>query len=453
MEASQGTQPQEAQPSPLSEMSHPPHSPAHHGRPATMPFIDRPLHIPPHFMESYREAFQAIQRQYRQDQTQGNPIVDPVSPFPQFRKLPTEIRLKIWRGTWEHRNVGFTRRIMGFRQKQATGFFLNDGDFDFARIMRTHQVYMTRQEWTDQEMPPDTMPYQLVTYTRGMSKLPVSLWVNQESRSETLEHFKIAFAMPGGRSNVYFHFGLDILKFPLHSPLSTAFPVPDLRLLTRLCIPELVPAVPSFAETTGEWDEEVDRILPRIDDEDDAVPYHEFKYVWRLLRRWFPSLREIRLEPFYSCKHYTTTRQQNMSEPLEINFDADVTLESADKYCCSCLNIQSGLGTRFQSISRQAAYDGPTMLERVLDHHNIIRPIYKDETLLIGKVLHEQRSKEECVTVTYRAIYDGDEHLEGGFNPAATQTDWEVVRRKCVARTLEHALGPPIGGEYMVYKM
>ncbi|KAI5867809.1 hypothetical protein GGS23DRAFT_550089 [Durotheca rogersii] len=375
--------------------------------------------------------------------------VDAPASFPQFSRLPPELRRNVWRQSWGHRNAEVARTSLGVRASDSD-FVFHDALYGGASHFRASYARVVQREWGVREpdqQPERQSPYQPITLTRCKTS-PVSLWVNRESRDETLRYFEFAFALPGNDSSMYFNFGLDVLKFSLHSPLSAAFSVPDLRRLQRLCIPELVPAAPGFPQTIQGWGAGVEVSLPEVDDES-VVDYSEFRYVWRLLREWFPSLREIRLEPFYTCKHYGTSREH---DPLVPNSRFVDDIVSLNEHCPSCVGVQNAIKARFRSIGRTIADDGHADLERVLDYYAILRPVSKEETLVIGRAPPRSKGcgEGELVTVTYQAIYDGDAYLKTGFDPAARRLDWPMVRRQCVARTLEHALGPPRPSELIV---
>ncbi|KAI1454085.1 hypothetical protein F4805DRAFT_441136 [Annulohypoxylon moriforme] len=385
--------------------------------------------------------------------------IDPCSKFPQFRRLPTELRLQIWRETWEHRDVKLARRS-GLWTVWDRTVPNNLG------IVHVHHL-ATRQHWNVHQHGRDwcgysMIPGRFVTHTRSTTRPPTSLWVNRESRGETLRHFELAFALPdrcpytgiqdqsskhfGSHTFAYFNFDLDKLVFPLHRQLADAFSQLDLSRLRRVSIPELAPALPRFTHHGFPLNPPLPRILPKVDDEDQVVRYDEFKYVWRLLRKWFPSLREIHLDKFSACENYQFTERSR-----ELRYFSSPSLRFVKvPYCYLCDMIQSEVIVNYPRLGMRSYYGPQQYMDRILEGHDIIQPVFEKQTLVIGRVKGGRGEQDEDVTVTYWAIRDS-----GGRNDVvdleARGTDWAVVRRQVVARTLERAFGPPRPNEAMVY--
>lgn len=81
----------------------------------------------------------------------------------------------------------------------------------------------------------------VTTVTTGSAQMPVTLWINVESRSETLRHYQIAFARPkNGRSHVYFNFGIDKLEIPRHGDLKQIISREELAKLKTLILPRRI---------------------------------------------------------------------------------------------------------------------------------------------------------------------------------------------------------------------
>ncbi|XDG07665.1 hypothetical protein ABKA04_007280 [Annulohypoxylon sp. FPYF3050] len=376
--------------------------------------------------------------------------------FPQFRMLPPELRLQIWRETWKHRKVKLTRTTLVNRFVQRPFGWIETLDFLEAAVDRTFHTHAALQHWgfpgfESRECLYSTLPRALLTYTRSTTRPPISLWVNRESRYETLMHFEIALASTGHclcnriheispgpttiRSYVFFNFGLDILVFPFHVPLSTAFPQHDLSRLRRLSIPELAPALPRFTNGIGRYAYLQPFPLPQLPNEDKEVHYQEFKNVWRYLRKWFPSLREIHLEKFTECEHY------NPAQPRE-QMPNGLVLRGRAAGCSFCAYMQSAIRRDFPAIGVKEHYGPQYDIDCILDAHNITQPVYKKQTLVIGRIKGENGKKDEYVTVTYWAIYNRDDNSD--FVDLANQTrDWPLMRRTIIARSLERAFGPP----------
>lgn len=64
--------------------------------------------------------------------------------------------------------------------------------------------------------------------------VPITLWIDRESRAETLKHYRPAFALRGGATRVYFNFALDTLRIPVHGKLWRLVQRRDLQDLVRL---------------------------------------------------------------------------------------------------------------------------------------------------------------------------------------------------------------------------
>ncbi|KAI0138058.1 hypothetical protein F4776DRAFT_670714 [Hypoxylon sp. NC0597] len=402
--------------------------------------------------------------------------------FHQFARLPMEIRLKIWRETWEHREVEIERKSLGTRVPWVhAGRVITTyrGPAEISTLRFKH-IVATRRVWgigrRDHESFFQGMSMQddFFTYTQTSCKRPVSLWVNRESRLETLKYFEYALALPdgfpnmgitgepltpehlpGGLTSVFFNFDLDVLAFPLHSPLSTAFSRSDLSRVRRVSFPELVPVLPEFTVFTGRFDPRVRFRIVKSDDERPAN-YPEFENVWQMIRRFFPALREIRLKPFYKCGRYPSTKVQPVREFNLLPNDPAFDSFYADRHCNSCMNIQNSANRRFRKIGVKIQ-PGSTSdylrceLDRMLDAHGIMDPVFKEETLVIGTVPGEKKGEEdEEVTVTFQTFHDRCPG-SGSLDLSKRKIDWDLVKRKCVARSLQHSLGPPLTHDYMVY--
>lgn len=354
-------------------------------------------------------------------------IVTPTA-FTLFSKLPPELRLQIWRETWEHRDVIISRKIVGIYYWTTGKFELQTRHFNnrHARQMLADLVCLDWGLVRDNH----NINRNLVTYSYSFTRPPISLSINWESRHETLRYFQVAFALAGGHSAIYFNFDLDTLLFPLHYPLSTALSMADLRRLVRISIPSMVPPVGAFTHWTAHWAEPSDEfLLPRLGVINGVVCYEEFKNVWILLRVWFPALREIRLSRFHECKRYESTRTYPMAPPL-------------DFYCSCCFRIQHAIRDRF----RGALYSNLHQeVACILRQHNMREPFFREETLVIGRVPSGSLSGEdEDVTVTFEAFRDAKENT---YPPIQNDSR---TRRQCVARTLIHALRPPMHRDSMV---
>ncbi|KAI5921859.1 hypothetical protein F4810DRAFT_676220 [Camillea tinctor] len=377
--------------------------------------------------------------------------------FPQFGKLPPEIRQMIWECTWEYRTVFVDRHIIGTDSREFYDLQYNDGYGDGGREMRGDFNFHILWRWGDpglgDERPDPTWDTYLVTLTRSRSiKPPVSLWVNQESRRETLQKYSLAFRLAGGRSTIYFNFERDMLYFSLHSPLSAAFLQKDLSQLTRISIPELGPMVYSFAQRMEPWFLELTE-LPRRDADDDRYTYPEFKEVWILLRRWFPALREITVQPFYECDCYNVTRINNYGLPIRVEAHEMFDIPDFDDFCYSCFNIQDTVDHSYPPLDtshRSIRND----INRIMDFEGISHPVHVEEILVIGNAPPTKRGqKDEDVVVRYYSVHDGEPDTYVPSTEEEEVVDWELVKRQMVAKTLQRAFGRPDVYDQVVLRM
>ncbi|KAK8024137.1 hypothetical protein PG993_012203 [Apiospora rasikravindrae] len=340
--------------------------------------------------------------------------------FPQFSRLPPELRRLIWQHTWEHRVVTISRRIVAFKRGIPDP---------------------TRSEDPHYEAEP-----------------PVSLFVNFESRHETLLHFQTAFALDGNDAKIYFNPSLDSLNLPRHHPLGLCFEINDLQKLTSITVPELFPALPSFKKFAGPWDFHLypavknAQIPPVVDGT--VAHYPEFDRAWQLLRWRFPNLREINLEPVSDCKLHDSAPVFLGYTPLDILANPDPRL--VDQCCLSCHNLQRGAARRFRQIGRNTSY-----LECIFDAYGFFGPpTYERKNVVVGTVKREGR-KDEDVTVSFWRIKRRREERQYEFclpslpgpkpQPRAGQNELALpaydsqfsYELKCIAKSLERFLGPP----------
>jgi hypothetical protein len=123
-----------------------------------------------------------------------------------FKALPTEIRLKIWRATWEPRTVEVYMHLIDQAQDNANLF--------------SSSIY------------------------RSTSPLPATLSICSESRYETLKHYKLSFAAYQKQPQVYFNNRIDTLylrdidilwfmEFPLMFPHENITGIRHLALTER----------------------------------------------------------------------------------------------------------------------------------------------------------------------------------------------------------------------------
>ncbi len=114
-----------------------------------------------------------------------------------FHSLSAEIRCMIWKHTWEPRGV-VIRRICDLCEPVCPHDCSPYNWHDNRPILNLKNVWKA------------ACPNATTNRTFTKSKMPVSLLVNRESRSETQLHYKLAFKLPQGESRVYFNFALDV---------------------------------------------------------------------------------------------------------------------------------------------------------------------------------------------------------------------------------------------------
>ncbi|KAK7946641.1 uncharacterized protein PG986_010962 [Apiospora aurea] len=236
-----------------------------------------------------------------------------------------------------------------------------------------------------------------VTSTTTDSKPPVSLFVNYESRHETLLHFQTAFALGRNEAKIYFNPGLDSLKLPRHHPLGMCFGINDLQKLTSITVPELFPALPSFRNTAGPWDFHSypavrTAQVPPVSDGTVAY-YPEFDRAWQLLRWRFPNLREINLDPVSDCKLHDSAPGRLGLRPRDFHGSPDPRL--VDRYCLSCHNLQTGVARRFRQIGTNTSY-----LECIFDAYGFFGPPTYERTRFAVGTVKKEGHKDEDVTVS-----------------------------------------------------
>lgn len=319
--------------------------------------------------------------------------------WPQFSRLPPELRRLIWQHTWEHRVLTIKRKLVGFKRGPQGPLPLWEAPLDSHNATRHYKTSLIRRDWGVLDPISDDLSLRahcedFDTSTTTDSKPPVSLFINSESRHETLLHFQTAFAIDGSDAKVYFNFALDSLKLPRHHPLGLCFEINDLQRLTSITVPELFPILPSFYKIVGPFDFHRSRMvlnaqIPPVTDGTVAC-YPEFDQAWQLLRWRFPNLREINLEPVSECKFHRVHESNLLSRPIHIENSL------VDQYCLSCENLRKGVVTRFNRIGLNSPY-----LERAFDAHGFFGPpAYMREKVVIGTVKKEGQ-KDEQVTVSH----------------------------------------------------
>ncbi|KAI1148151.1 hypothetical protein F4825DRAFT_434955 [Nemania diffusa] len=156
--------------------------------------------------------------------------------FHLFGQLPTELRLKIWRHSWQPRTISL--------------YPISDTSF----------------------LRPGTE-----------NRLPASGSVNVESRRETLRCYEPSFAHPDMRAFRWFNFRIDSLCLATGGYLEALefFNPDDLRRIRRLIVPSGIPGLNGeLTPCRSTWPKPVSESIPSPDIEE-------------LLHLYFPSLEEI----------------------------------------------------------------------------------------------------------------------------------------------------------------
>ncbi len=134
------------------------------------------------------------------------------SSFHQFRNFPIEIQHMVWKKTWKRRKVMIRKT--------------QEHDWHCPRY-RYIMTTTPTGEHVVRVVDIETLfvyPDHTVTYAKD--RLPVTLFINRESRSETLRHYRLAFRVVGGESRTYFNFALDTL-IVLNHDISLYFGLTD----------------------------------------------------------------------------------------------------------------------------------------------------------------------------------------------------------------------------------
>lgn len=147
-----------------------------------------------------------------------------------FSAIPAELRLAIYKRTWEPRRVPIYREWVSPRS------------FKELRRRSRRQVKQVDDYFGDTD---------ITTVTTSSAQLPVTLWINAESRDETLRHYQISFARSrNGRSHVYFNFDIDELEIPRHCSPLQAIGREELAKIRFLGMPASDVQYPAFLESS-----------------------------------------------------------------------------------------------------------------------------------------------------------------------------------------------------------
>ncbi|KAI0124694.1 hypothetical protein BJ170DRAFT_597551 [Xylariales sp. AK1849] len=399
--------------------------------------------------------------------------------FELFAMLPPEIRILVWRHTWNHREVSLRRTIVGWKNRPDGAIpcthrspeareheeFGDIRALDARRAARRWAMnagnnngdYPLGSNIDDDDVEASVKDTSFITSTWTDSQPPITLFVNQESRHETLRYFEHgALNLIWGESRVWINFDLDVVHLPIHSPLHMAFTKDTLARLVRVAVPELAPALQQFAIYNGRWDAEQCQWKYVPPSRGLSALYHDFDRVWRLLRWRFPNLREIDLGHFHACGKYNSTKWLGLRSPLDLKGGTGFSAKQVDQHCHSCFNLQARVRTGFPVIGLPNVNQDPQQdLARILDSHDIMEPIYYRKQLVIGTVKSERKGEGiEDVTVNYWSIdCQSRENDSFAMHHPRQQTGCSAtIERRIVAKTLERYLGCPSKHDYLAYE-
>ncbi|KAI6408007.1 hypothetical protein MCOR20_005611 [Pyricularia oryzae] len=120
--------------------------------------------------------------------------------------------------------------------------------------------------------------------------VPITLWIDRESRAETLKHYRPAFALRGGATRVYFNFALDTLRIPVHGKLWRLVQRRDLQDLVRLRM------VGTADDPSGSRSRSLNPTAATTHN-----PAEPPAAMGSLLRALCPRLRHVTVEPAWGC--------------------------------------------------------------------------------------------------------------------------------------------------------
>src|SRR3569833_2083553 len=175
------------------------------------------------------------------------PTTSPATFF-YFSQLPVELRLQVYRASWESRNVFLSRRVVCDAEQLNVTMMMAEIHSVAAFYLRHARVAPGAKQTVrdmaagrfakllrDEEFRSEVVRA-IPTLTTSRAAPPTTLFVSRESRRETLRHYRLAFDLPGGTTQVYFNFDLDRLCFNRHVDLWRALRWEDLTELRYLSL-------------------------------------------------------------------------------------------------------------------------------------------------------------------------------------------------------------------------
>lgn len=350
-----------------------------------------------------------------------------------FNALPPEIRIKIYAMCWEPRRVRLARSWL-------------EGPEDLLG----HELYARTQE---QNVYDSFDEDDVTTVSTSTAPLPVTLWINQESRYETLRYYEIAFACPrNGSSQVYFNFRIDELEIRQHGDLRSIINREDLGKLKALIIPVGYKEARS-ASTTMDKLRNMDSPITNLDtklhqlhnlglglsagtapyDPENPSEDRELRRVAERLQQEIavafdlppklssicPRLERVRLEPTTTCGYWPA---ENFATPDE----EDSWFLSGQCECLTC--------TYHWAAGQFAVLVGHVPEEQAWSVGDVCPPEQgEDREARLGQI-----------TVTWRALLDttAGEPEDGETRTRRAVADWAVA-----AKAIADKLADPHDGE------
>ncbi|TLS26143.1 hypothetical protein PpBr36_05004 [Pyricularia pennisetigena] len=174
--------------------------------------------------------------------------------------------------------------------------------------------------------PPPPPLYGTTTFARvdTGTRIPITLWIDRESRAETLKHYRLAFALRGGASRVYFNFGVDTLRVPVHGKLWRLVQRRDLQDLVRLRMVGTADD-PSASRSRG-----LDATAATTHN-----PAEPPAAMGALLRALCPRLRHVTIEPAWACARNDLTWRRHEAEENVVIFNRQ-ELRELEVSCPGC---------------------------------------------------------------------------------------------------------------------
>ncbi|TLD08574.1 uncharacterized protein PgNI_07351 [Pyricularia grisea] len=285
-----------------------------------------------------------------------------------WNTIPPELRLEIYKKLWLPRTVAiyrcahhdinnyFERGLLNLAQSQHRDKFEQDVAIDALSVAShcpaiqvphedpvldlNHDPYTpgngflcgAHNRWdattttASLQLPPPPL-YSTTTFARvdRSTLVPITLWIDRESRAETLKHYRLAFALRGGESRVYFNFRLDTLRIPVHGKLWRLVQRRDLQDLERLRM------IGTADDPSGSRSRSVNPAPATTHN-----PAEPPAAMGSLLRALCPRLRHVTIEPAWACaRNDLAWRRHEMNENIVIFNQQELRELEIGCSCCA----------------------------------------------------------------------------------------------------------------------